>query len=412
MSSTDAPRTAPSGVNGLLVVLFAVAFGTNVPSPILLRYRADLDLSGTELTAIFAIYAAGLLPALFLAGPASDRFGRRPIVAPFVVLSGLASLVFLPASDSVLLLYVARFLQGAVSGAVFSVGSAWVADLTRADVAARHATIALSLGFGLGPLTGGLMGQWAPAPTTSPYLVHVAIVAVALLLLWRIPDVSPRQARGPLVNLGIPTGSGRAFALFAVPAAACVFTFPSLSITVLPLELQDTMRGFDVAVAGVVAALTMTVGVLVQPVAKGAGPIRSAWWGPALGGIGLVLAVVADVLDLWPVLLPAAVLLGAAYGLSLIAGLTATERLASPTARGALTSSFYAVAYVGFGTPVVVQATARQGNSRLSLLAVAVLAVLLAWLLAGPGRRALAAAPTPVHPHQGADAAAPEGSHP
>jgi MFS family permease len=407
VSPPSAAAATRTGVAGLLVVLFAVAFGTNVPSPILLRYRADLGLSGTEVTAIFAIYAAGLLPALFLAGPASDRFGRRPVVAPFVVLSGLASLVFLPAVDDVGLLYLARFLQGAVSGAVFSVGSAWVADLARADVAARHATIALSLGFGLGPLAGGLMGQWAPAPTTSPYLVHVALVVVALALLWRIPDVSPRQAGGPVLNLGVPAGAGRAFAWFAVPAAACVFAFPSLSITVLPLELQDTMQGFDIAIAGVVAALTMTVGVLVQPVAQRAGAVRIAWWAPTLGAIGLLLAVVADVLDLWPALLPAAILLGAAYGLSLIAGLTATERLAAPTARGALTASFYAVAYVGFGTPVVVQATARGGNSRLSLLVVAVVAGVLAYLLAGPGRRALADAPAAVHPHVQPTEAAP-----
>lgn len=379
---------------GLLLVLFAVAFGTNVPSPLLLRYRAELGLSGTELTAIFGIYAAGLLPALLLAGPASDRFGRRRVVAPFVVLSGLASLLFLPAAGSVPLLYAARFLQGAVSGAVFSVGSAWVTDLSpRPDVAARQATIALSVGFGLGPLTGGLMGQWAPAPLVSPYLVHVALVVAGLALLWRIPDPAPRRAGGPLLDLGVPPGAGRAFGWFVAPAAACVFTFPSLSITVLPLELQDTMAGLDVAVAGVVAALTMVAGVLVQPLPRRVGPVRSTWLGPLLGAAGLVLAVVADATGAWPVLLPAAVLLGMAYGLVLIGGLTGTERIAAPTARGALTASFYAIAYLGFGTPVLVQAAAGDGGAGTAMLVVAALAVAVAAVLAGPGRRAIAAAP-------------------
>ncbi len=388
-------RLGGGGTAALLLVLFAVSFGTNVPSPLLLRYRETLDLSGTEVTAIFGIYAAGLLPALFLAGPASDRFGRRAVVAPFVVLSGLASLVFIPAADTAVLLYVGRFVQGAVSGAVFSVGSAWVADLSpRADVAARQATIALSLGFALGPLTGGLMGQWAPAPTTSPYLVHLTLVLIGLVLLWGIPDVAPRRHDGPLLNLGIPRGAGRAFLLFALPAGLCVFTFPSLSITVLPLELQDTMRGFGVAVAGAVAAVTMTAGVLIQPLPRRVGPVRSAWVGPLLGAGGLVVAVVSDTFGAWPLLLPAAVLLGAAYGLTLIGGLTAVERLAAPTARGALTASFYAVAYVGFGTPIVVQSAAGSGDARGPLLGVAAFGVLLAWLLAGPGRRALPSAPT------------------
>lgn len=382
-------------MTALLVVLFAVAFGTNVPSPLLLRYRADLGLSGTELTAIFGIYAAGLLPALLIAGPASDRFGRRAVVAPFVVLSGLASLLFIPAAGSVPLLYVGRFIQGAVSGAVFSVGSAWMTDISpRPDVAARHATIALSLGFGLGPLTGGLGGQWAPAPTVTPYLVHLALVIGGLVVLPRIPDVSIRRADGPVLDLGIPVGAGRAFLLFVTPAALCVFTFPSLSITVLPLELQDTMKGFDVAVAGVVAALTMVAGVLIQPLPRRVGPIRSAWLGPLLGSIGLGLAVLSDVLDAWPVLLPAAILLGSAYGLSLIGGLTATERIAAPEARGAMTASFYAVAYLGFGTPVLVQSAAGGGDSYLPLVVVAVFGLVLAALLAGPGRRVLARTPT------------------
>lgn len=381
------PRQAS---RGLLLVLFAVSFGTNVPSPLLLQYKADLGLSGTQLTAIFGIYAAGLLPTLLLAGPASDRFGRRAVVLPFVVLSALASLLFLPAASSVPLLYVARFLQGAVSGAVFGVGSAWVADLApEPDVAARHATIALSAGFGLGPLTGGILGEWGPAPLVTPYLVHVVLLGIALWLLARVPDRVTRRPAGPLLSLGVPTGSGKAFALFVIPAALAVFTFPSMSITVLPLELQETMRGIDIAVAGLVAALTMTAGVAIQPLARRKGPIRIAPLGPLLGAIGIVVAVVSSALGMWPLLIPAALLLGSAYGLSLIGGLTATEELADPTARGAITALFYAIAYLGFGTPVIVLAVAGSANAREPLMVIAGLALLIALILIGPGRRAL-----------------------
>jgi MFS family permease len=113
----------------LWTAVFVVAFGTNVPTPLLLVYRDELGLSPSALTGAFAVYAAGLVPALLLAGPASDRFGRRPVVAPFVVLSVATSLLFLGAGSSVLLLFVCRFLQGAVSGVVFSVGTAWLGEL-------------------------------------------------------------------------------------------------------------------------------------------------------------------------------------------------------------------------------------------------------------------------------------------
>ena len=96
--------------------LFAVAAGTNVPTPLLLVYRDRLDLSAEVLTALFGTYAAGLVPALFLAGPLSDSLGRRRVAIPGIVLSGLASLAFAAAGDSLGLLFAARFLQGVVSG--------------------------------------------------------------------------------------------------------------------------------------------------------------------------------------------------------------------------------------------------------------------------------------------------------
>lgn len=387
---------AGRGWRGLWVILFAVAFGTNVPSPLLLVYRERMGLSATVLTAIFAIYAAGLLPALLVAGPLSDRLGRKPVAVPFVVLSAVASLLFIGAANSVALLYVGRCLQGAVSGVVFSVGSAWLAEVTAqhggtAGLAARRATAALSAGWALGPLTAGVLGEWAPAPTTLPYLVHLLVMAPALLALVWVPEtLRRRRSRGPLVDLGIPPPARGAFGWFVVPSAVFVFTFPSLSITVLPLLLQRVMGGIDVAVTGVVAGITMLTGVLIQPVGKRLTASRAAPAGVALGTVGLLVSLGADALSIWPLLLPAAMLLGGGYGLCLTAGLTACEQLAAADARGALTATFYAVAYLGFAAPVLVSAGARGGALAPPLAVAALVGVaataVLAW---GPGRRAL-----------------------
>ena len=379
---------------GLWFVLFAVAFGTNVPSPLLLVYKDRLGLSATVLTAIFGVYAAGLLPALLLAGPASDRLGRRPVAIPFVVLSAVASAVFIGAASSVPLLFAGRFLQGAVSGVVFSVGSAWLTELigpSAAGLAARRATVALSAGWALGPLSAGLLGQWVTAPTVVPYLLHLALMAPALVAVAMVPEtLLRRRARGPLLNLGIPPGAGRAFVWFVVPAGLFVFTFPSIAITVLPLFLRQAMAGIDVAVTGVVAGLTMLTGVFVQPLGKRLGALRAAPVGGAFGATGLALSLVASALDAWLLLVPVAVLLGAGYGLCLAAGLTAAEDLAAPEARGALTASFYAVAYTGFAAPVLVSTAAGDGGFAGPLAVVAVLSGALALLLAlGPGRRFL-----------------------
>jgi hypothetical protein len=383
-------------VAGLWTVVFVVAFGTNVPTPLLLVYRDTLGLGPNVLTAAFGVYAAGLIPALLLAGPASDRLGRRPVVVPFVVLAGLVSVLFLGAGSSVAVLFLGRFLQGAVSGVVFSVGTAWLGELVgEPGRSARLTTIALAAGWAGGPLAAGLLGQWAPLPTVLPYLVHVALMVVAIALVAAVPETLTSERRrtgGPVVNLGVPAGTRRPFLLVVVPIAVGVFTFPSTAATVLPLLLTPQMPGIAVAVAGIVAGVTLSTGALVPPLQRRLGAPRAGPLGMGLGALGLGVALAGLALGTWPLLLPASLLLGAGYGLCLASGLATVARLARPDQRGALTGTFYACAYLGFGVPFAISALAVDGDLTGPLAGLAVLAAVAAGALALPGARRLVTA--------------------
>lgn len=386
------PLSRPPASRALALALFAVAFGTNVPTPLLLLYRTRLDLSATLLTVLFAVYAAGLVPTLFVAGPASDRYGRRALVVPFAVVSGLASVIFVGATSSVPLLFLGRLLQGMVSGAVFSVGSAWMGELVRdPGAAARRATTALSMGFALGPLTAGVLGQYAPAPLRLSYVIHLGLVVLGLVLLRLVPETHlHRRTDGSLLDLGIPRPAIRAFWAFVVPTALCVFTFPSVSLTVLPLGLQAAMPGRDLVLTGVVGAVTLGSGVMIQGAEKRLGPLVAAPAGALLGAAGVAVGLLGQCWDAPLLLLPAAVLLGAGYGLTLAAGLTAVQILADPASRGALVATFYAVTYLGFGVPVVLAAVSDGTDFAVALAWLAGLAVIAAGVLVlGPGRELL-----------------------
>jgi hypothetical protein len=175
----------------------------------------------------------------------------------------------------------------------------------------------------------------------------------------------------------------------------CVFTFASLSVTVLPLFLEEQILGFEVAVTGMVAGLTLAVGAAVQRPLVRFAPTTSAPWGVAAGSAGLLVALAAAATGAWALILPAAALFGVGYGCCLAAGLTATERLAAPAERGALTATFYACAYLGFAAPYAVALVARTTGFATPLTVLAAGTVALGvWLAAGAGRRALAA-----HPH-------------
>lgn len=378
----------PTAWRRAVVALFAVAAGTNVPTPLLLLYRDRLDLSADALTAVFGVYAAGLVPALFLAGPLSDRIGRRPVVLPFVALAGLASLVFIVAADSLALLFVARWLQGAVSGVVFSVGSAWVAELSAAagaGAAGRRAAVAMTAGFALGPLVGGVLGEYGPAPTVLPYLLHVGLVAGALATAARLPetvDLAPVGGRvgGPLIR----AGDHWTVVTVLAPLAVCVYAFPSIVIAGVPLLVVTQAPA--VLLTGLLAGVTLGAGALAAPAQK----LLGRWTATAATGSGAVgfavSAAAAGPGD--PVgLFVGAVLLGAGGGAALAAGIALVTRLAEPTRLGTLSAVFYGCAYLGFAGPYAYSVAAQRTDVALPLAAAAVLTAVLSARLAVAARR-------------------------
>jgi hypothetical protein len=372
--------------------LFSVAAGTNVPTPLLLVYQERLDLSAQVLTGLFGSYAAGLVPALFLAGPLSDRLGRRRVAIPGIALSAVASLAFAAAGDALGLLFAARFLQGVVSGVVFSVGSAWVGELslTSGDGAGgRRAAFAMTAGFSLGPLVSGALGEYGPAPTVLPYLLHAALVLAGLAVALRLPetvDLLPGRrghARAPAVPL-IRPGDGAVVLTVLAPVAVCVYAFPTAVVSAVPLLVD--LPGPAVAVTGVVAGVTLGAGTLVAGLQRRLGQ-WTAVVGVLLGVAGFATATAFAATSALPWLVLASPLLGAGSGLCLAAGLTLTGRLAAPSRLGALTSVFLAFAYVGFAAPFLIASAARATDATVPLGVATVLSALLAVRLVPVARR-------------------------
>lgn len=378
----------------LALGLFAVAYGTNVSTPLLLLYERELDLSAWTVTALFAVYPLGLAPALVYAGPASDVLGRRPVLVPGLVLSALASAVMIAGAGSLPLLFVGRFLLGAVSGLVFVVASAWMQELGAANPmwAARLTGLVMYAGFGGGPLVSGALGEWGPAPLATPYVVHLGLVAVALAVVWRVPESVVRVTRRRIrPNLGIPPESRAVFVRVVAPTAVGVFGFPSLVFGLFPVLLRPAMESVAVFVTGILGLLAMGSIVPAQAWVGRVGPYRAAPRGLALGTVGCAGGLLAFATGWWPVLLPAAVLMGVASGLSMTSGLRFVDLITRTEDRGALTGAFYAVAYAAMTMPVLVSTVAGVVGFTTVLAVLTLLGAALAvWL----GRGARLAAPT------------------
>lgn len=383
-----------SGRRALALALYAVAFGTNVATPLFLIYEQELDLSRWTVTALFAIYPIGLAPALAYAGPASDVLGCRVVVVPGLVLSGLASLVMLLGDDTLWLLFLGRFLLGAVSGLVLVVASAWMQELGDFDAMwnARLLGLVMYGGFGFGPFVGGVMGQWFPHPLVWPYVVHIALVVAGLVVVFSVPETIGRTRRRIVPNLGIPDGAAAEFWRVVVPTALGVFGFPSLAFGLFPVLLRPVMEGIAVFVTGLVFVLSMGLIIPAQAWVGKVGAYRAAPVGLVLGTVGTALGMVAFWTGWWGVIFPASICMGTASGISMTSGLRFVEVLADPKQCGALTGAFYAAAYAGMTAPLVSSTIARViGYEAVLAVIVAVGVVLSVWLI-GATRHLRAAA--------------------
>ena len=364
------------------LAMFAVGWGANQFTPMLIAYRDELGMSTQTRAFLFGVYAAGLVPALLVGGAASDRWGRRAVVLPLVAVSPLATLLLMVEHDSVPGLAIARLTAGVCSGVVFSAASAWVSDLSTAEppgAAARRAAIALSAGFGVGPLVAGLVAQWSPAPLVVPYVPHLLLGVVALVLLLPAPGPAPEGGiRRSLVRVPAVT-RGRRFLLVVAPSAPWVFGCAAISIAYLPGELSGDEPG-ALAFAGVLSGLTLGTGVLVQPLARRLDdrrPLLAGQVGLVAGALGLALGLLTLDANVRWLLLAAALIFGAGYGCCLVSGLRETERLSADDERGATVAVFYALTYMGFAAPYLLGALGGGAQALVVAGGVAVLSLVV-----------------------------------
>ena len=364
--------------------LFVVAWGTNVSTPLILRYQDRLSLSDTGAVGIFTIYVVGILFSLLFAGRLSDRFGRRPVILPFTGLSGIASLILVLGSNSLALLFLGRLLLGAVSGAVLSVGTAWLSELNNGGSTAAErlrlagaTTAIIYVGFGFGPISSALYERFGSAPLVVPYVFHAAVTFAVLATMLQLPET---KRADPTVRLrpqvGVPVESRAEFLGVLAPAAIWVFGFPSTSFALFPVILRDAVgSGNDVLVAGVTGTLTAVSALLSRPILRRVGNARSSLLvGLRIGVVGYVVGTLAFVTDLWQLIPFAAVLMGSASGIILTAGLALTDAIADDTNRGALSASYYFAAYCGMAMPVIITLLARVSSVAVALSAITLLA--------------------------------------
>jgi predicted MFS family arabinose efflux permease len=395
MVGTTVSRRSPHAWLRIAFAMFAVGWGANQFSPMLIVYRHELRLTAGEVAGLFLVYALTLIPGLLIGGPASDRFGRRPVVWPFVALSPLATLLLVLEPRSLAMIAVGRALAGLCSGVVFGAATAWVQDVSPDEgpsngpsngLSVRRSALALTAGFGLGPVVAAVLAQWAGDPLVVPYLPHLVIGTAAAAVLAGTPGGSAeRPGRPQPAGRRWPPAAVRTrrFWLTVAPGSPLVFGSVALAIVVLPEEVTSA-RTLSAGFAGLMTALSFAAGVAVQPFARRlpdvlAGAVAGLVCAAAGAAVGIAAVASSDRVLAGV----AALLLGLAYGLCLVSGLRQAERMAGPDERGAVIACYYALAYLGFATPYLAAGLGALAGKTGAFAALTVIIAALALWTAG-----------------------------
>ncbi|WP_455568863.1 MFS transporter [Streptomyces inhibens] len=195
----------------------AIFILSNAAMPLYAVWQRQLGFSSGTLTLIYAAYVVGLLGALLVAGVASDRVGRKPVLVPALLLGIVACLIYTTA-PSVAALATARLLTGVATGAAVSAGMAAVTDIAAGRrTGPLLASTGMVLGAGIGPVLAGVLSETAPAPTVTVFVVEAALLATALAAVARMP--LPQRRTGSGKGSGTTSGTGGAA---GVPAGSWV----------------------------------------------------------------------------------------------------------------------------------------------------------------------------------------------
>ncbi|MGW3514603.1 MFS transporter [Streptomyces hydrogenans] len=374
--------------------------GTTLPTPLYPLYQEKFGFSELTVTVVYAVYAFGVIGVLLLAGNASDTIGRRPTLRWGLAFAAASAVCFLCA-DALGWLYAGRLLSGLSAGLFTGAATAYVMELAPPGGTARATLVATAAnmgGLGCGPLLAGLLAEYAPDPLLLPFAVHLALVAVAALVLQWLPETVAERRPLSAVRPRKPALPARVRAVF-VPAAVASFAgFALFGVftSVSPAFLARYLHVDNHAVSGIVVALAFFASTGGQVAAGRVGPSRSLPLGCAVLFAGLVLLAVALATDLLVFIVLAALVGGTGQGLAFRAALSAVAAASPPDQRAAVISSLFVVAYVGISIPVIGVGLLADplGLEGAGLVFIACMLVLVASAGAYLLRRARAAAPS------------------
>jgi len=186
----------------IFITILVDVIGIGIILPIIPDFIMQLTGEANHKAVIYGMWLTTAFTGMqFLFSPVlgeiSDQYGRKPIL--LLSLLGLSIDYLIHAwAPTLMWLFVGRFLAG-VTGASFTVASAYIADISTKEEKAKNFGIigaAFGLGFIIGPGIGGFFGE---IDIRLPFYIAAGLTFVNFLFGWLfVPESLPKENRRPI----------------------------------------------------------------------------------------------------------------------------------------------------------------------------------------------------------------------
>ncbi|MEO6547920.1 MAG: TCR/Tet family MFS transporter [Ferruginibacter sp.] len=303
MAST---RSAAISFIFITLLLDVTGIGLIIPVvPGLIEQLIRGNISDASRYSGWLTFAYAFMQFLFapLLGNLSDRYGRRPILLCSLLGLGI-DYIFLFFAPSIGWLFVGRIIAG-LGGASFTTATAYIADISSPENRAQNFGMvgaAFGLGFILGPVIGGLLGEYG---VRIPFAVAACLSLLNCIYgYFVLPEsLAPENERpfewkranplGTLTQLKkYPAVSGLIISFFLIYLGANAVQSTWAFFTIKQFNWTAKMIGISLGLVGLLVGIVQ--GGLIRVVNPWLGNKRSIYLGLIFYTVGLFLFAFAS----------------------------------------------------------------------------------------------------------------------